>query len=231
MKYLHAYNEGFLDKIRIKILCLTYGIKNYTINPDGTIDVDGDVDLFGKNLNKLPLKFREVTGNFSCSENKLTTLEGGPQSVGCHFSCRGNQLTTLEGAPKLVGGSFYCYENNLHTLEGAPHSVGGVFDCSLNRLTTLEGAPQSIIGDFICYRNQLTTLEGAPKSIGGGFYCESNPLDSIRILFPDDKTFYKLCMEWEFFAGGKKIYKHRFLEAMLDINKELPESIPGYEYI
>ncbi len=38
--------------------------------------------------------------------------------------------------------------------------------------------------------------------------------------------------EWEFFAGDNKIYKHRFLEAMLDIGKKrVPKSIPRYEYI
>jgi len=84
---------------------------------------------------------------------------------------------------------------------------------------------------FCCYDNKLTTLKGAPQSVGGNFLCYWNPLDSIRELFPDSTTFYKLSMEWEFFAGGNKIYKHRFLEAMLDINKELPEYIPGYEYI
>jgi len=26
-------------------ICEEYGIKNYTINPDGSIDVDGDVNL------------------------------------------------------------------------------------------------------------------------------------------------------------------------------------------
>ena len=31
-----------------------YGIKNYTINTDGYIDVDGDVDLSNKRLTKLP---------------------------------------------------------------------------------------------------------------------------------------------------------------------------------
>jgi len=136
-----------LEFNKIEELCKKYEITDYHINTDGSIDVYYDVYLSNKNLLEIPIKFRIVDSYFYCSNNKLTTL---------------------------------------------------------------EGVPQSIIGDFICYHN---------------------PLNSIRELFPDDKTFYKLCMEWEFFAGGKKIYKHRFLEAMLDINKELPESIPGYEYI
>ena len=32
-------------------ICKRYNIKNYTINPDGSIDVNGDVDLYNKATN------------------------------------------------------------------------------------------------------------------------------------------------------------------------------------
>ncbi len=230
MLLFESFNE-------IEAICQKYKIKNYTINSDGTIDVNGDVKFYPgsikakSGLGKLPLKFREVTGDFSCCGNDLTTLEGAPQSVGGNFNCSENKLTILEGRPQSVDGDFHCNYNNLTTLKGAPQSVSGHFHCNYNNLTTLEGSPKSVGGLFDCGYNELTTLVGAPKSLVGWFYCYNNPLDSIRKLFPTGTTFYKLSMEWEFFAGGNKIYKHRFLEAMLDINKELPESIPGYEYI
>jgi len=99
-------------------ICKEYGIKNYTVNTDGSIDVDGDVSLFGIGLTKLPLKFNHVSGYFNCIFNNLTTLEGGPQSVGGHFYCRNNNLTTLEGCPKSVGGDFYCSYNPIHNQLG-----------------------------------------------------------------------------------------------------------------
>ncbi len=46
-----------------------FGIRKYKINEDGTIDVDGDVDLSGKELTELPLKFRNITGDFYCYKN------------------------------------------------------------------------------------------------------------------------------------------------------------------
>jgi hypothetical protein len=52
MKYLKKFNESLED---IDSICKKYGIKNYTINSDGTVDVDGDVNLLLKNLSKLPL--------------------------------------------------------------------------------------------------------------------------------------------------------------------------------
>ena len=105
----------------------------YTINDDdGSIDVEGNVDLRGKKLTKIPFNFGKVSGN---------------------FSCHNNQLTTLEGAPNNVGGCFYCYCNQLTSLEGAPNTVGGYFECSNNQLTTLEGAPNNVGGDFYCCDN------------------------------------------------------------------------------
>jgi len=136
-------------------ICEEYSIEKYTINDDGSIDVDGNVNLFDKRLTKLPLKFNNVSGDFICSVNNLTTLEGCPQSVGGHFSCHYNKLTTLLGSPKSVGGDFHCGYNNLTTLEGSPKSIGG---------------------GFYCYDNNLTTLEGSPKSVGGHFRCIDNPI-------------------------------------------------------
>ena len=84
MKYLKLF-ESFED---ITEICKEYGIRNYTINPDGSIDVNGSVNLFYEKLKKLPLKFNKVNGNFYCNDNQLTTLEGSPKEVNGVFWCR-----------------------------------------------------------------------------------------------------------------------------------------------
>jgi len=114
---------NYLTDKEIQEICEEYGIENYTINGDGSIDIDGDVDLWNEGLDELPLKFNHVSGDFICSINKLTTLEGAPKSVGGGFWCDYNNLTTLEFSPKSVGGSFYCHNNQLTTLVGGPQSV------------------------------------------------------------------------------------------------------------
>jgi hypothetical protein len=121
--------ESFED---IDSICKKYGIENYTINPDGTVDVDGDVYLHDNRLSKLPIKFGRVSGYFDCNFSRLTTLEGSPKWVGSNFYCNNNNLTTLEGAPSYVGGSFNCMYNKLITLEGVPKSIGWSFQCGYN---------------------------------------------------------------------------------------------------
>ena len=97
----------------ISLICKKYGIENYTINDDGSIDVNGNVDLLWYRLTELPLNFNRVTGYFNCNCNKLTTLKGSPKWVGGSFSCINNRLPSLEFCPDYVGGDFYCTGNKL----------------------------------------------------------------------------------------------------------------------
>jgi hypothetical protein len=122
-----------------------------------------------KNLIGLTIDGKKITektpsepwpGDFGCSYNQLTSLEGAPSSVGGGFNCSYNQLTSLEGAPSSVGGNFYCSDNQLTSLEGAPSSVSGYFNCSINRLTSLKDIHKVL------------------KQMDGTFYVHGNPLKS-----------------------------------------------------
>ena len=176
IKYSNFINESKED---IDSICKKYGIKNYTINEDGSIDVGGNVNLNGTRLTELPIKFGKVSGDFNCGNNRLTSLKGAPREVGGGFYCHLNNLTILEGSPEKVGESFYCDNNQLESLEGSPRSVGGIFNCSYNQLTSLSGSPRSV-GDFNCYDNQLTSLEGISKYISGRINCDYNKLRDVK---------------------------------------------------
>jgi hypothetical protein len=115
----------------ISLICKRYRIKNYTINPDGSIDVNGSVNLSGRVLTELPLRFNKVTGSFNCGYNKLTTLKGSPKWVGS-FNCSVNKLTSLEFSPDYVGGHFWCKYNNL-TDNYCDTEIGGNFYTSLEQ--------------------------------------------------------------------------------------------------
>jgi hypothetical protein len=241
---LYKYKDFISESTKedIESICLKYGIKNYTINEeDGTIDVDGDVDLSGsifgggKNIDKLPLKFGKVTGNFNCSYNQLTSLEGSPSKVGGDFICYENKLTSLEGSPSEVGGSFYCYSNKLTSLEGSPNRVGGSFDCRYNKLTSLEGSPNRVGGHFGCSRNQLVDVKGFPLIIGGGLGIAGNPVVEIFKLFPPDraKEVPEYLNEYNVIRDGRKVILQALEVVYDELVLEVPENIEikGYEII
>lgn len=106
MKYLKEYNYTKLSDI--KAMCERYRIENYTINQDGTVDVDGSVHIESMGLTKIPINFRNVTGHFYCHNNKLTSLEGVPLNTN-YFYCWGNKLTSLDYCPNCT--MLHCEEN------------------------------------------------------------------------------------------------------------------------
>jgi hypothetical protein len=217
MKYLDNL-KSFINRKSIELILLKYKIKNYHINRDGTVDVDGDVNLFRKGLKELPLKFGKVGGNFDCEHNQLTTLEGAPKVVGGYFACNHNQLTTLEGGPKEVGGNFYCNSNELTTLEGAPKEVGGYFNCSYNELTTLEGVTKEVGGSFFCDHNKLNSLENAPKIVGGGIFVINNPLPAkilVNYMYIKDILYWQ--DEYRIWKSDGTLNEFKFDDMMIDI--------------
>jgi len=213
MKWIKLY-ESFED---IDSICSKYGIENYTINSDGTIDVDGDVYLYNKGLIKLPLKFGNVSGN---------------------FYCRNNELTTLEFCPQTVGGVFDCSHNLLTILEGSPHSVGGYFDCQYNFLTTLEGCPQLVGGSFaLSNNNYLKDLYFFPEFFDGDVYYNFNPVTEILDLFNMILASRRLGKVIDLLneygviqQDGKLVILDRLEEVFHTLNMEIPEiNLENYE--
>ena len=160
-------------------------IQDYVIQDDGTVDVPGTVDISFMDLEKIPLFFGHVRGDFNCSNNKLTSLAGAPHSVGISFFCHNNLLTSLEHAPHQIGKSFICKGNRLSTLSGAPDTINGSFDCSENHLPSLAAGPVTVNGTYDCSHNRLSDLKGLPQFMQGALYCLGNPMQ------PDTLARYK----------------------------------------
>ena len=162
----------------------------------------------GENLTKLPLKFRNVSG---------------------HFSCSYNYLKSLEGSPNYVGSYFYCFNNNLTSLEGVPTNVGGYFICSNNNLSSLEGGPIHVGDNFHCDNNNITSLEGFPLHIGGNFICYDNPVYEIWKLFKDVSKI-ELFNDYDIIRGTD-IVLDRLNDFLITIGKDPVKSVDGYNNI
>ena len=113
-------------------ICKQYEIENYTINGDGSIDVNGEVNLCFNDLTELPLIFNKITGDFDCGNNRLTSLKGSPRWVGGYFNCSLNNLTSLEFSPDYVGSGFFCGGNDL-TNNLCDTEIGGYFHTTLEQ--------------------------------------------------------------------------------------------------
>ena len=246
MKYLKLF-ENHQTEAEVAKICKEWGIENWSLNSDGLVDVDNNVDFanrihFRKKLYKLPLKFGTVNGNFACDNNLLNTLEGAPHTVGGYFNCSRNKLKNLEGAPHTVGlgkrygafDYFICDQNELTSLKGAPHRIGGDFNCNTNQLTSLDFTTKSVGGNFNCQGNNIRSFEGL-VNIGGNFHCSRNPVKEIwRIINPDNNKWNNDKMD--FFNDldiirGEEIAIERLNFFLEEIGLDPVESVKGYKNI
>jgi hypothetical protein len=189
---LHEIATNIHPHQEIKKWLDRYRIENYTIRPDGVVDVDGDgvrLDQFTGDI--LPIQFGKVSGDFVCSYTNLTSLRGSPQFVGGNFNCDDTKITSLEYAPQSVGGQFSCIGTKIPSLKGAPHSVGKGFYCHSTKITSLEYAPQSVGKGFYCHNTRIISLHDIHKQIkhiSGGFYCRGAKTHLLGLLLIDGIT-------------------------------------------
>jgi len=220
----------------IDSICKKWGIKNYTIK-DGLVYVDGDVNLYGKGLTKLPLNFGEVSGYFYCSVNNLSSLEGAPSRVGGDFRCSENRLTSLEGAPSRVGGYFICHSNELNSLEGAPEVVEKNFFCHDNKLTSLKGGSKVRGAVYLAHNNKLINFYGFPEDgWEGSVSFRGNPVQEILRLFPGERWCEAIDWIVEFDVLYSTVVPFMYLEAVFErMNLPVPEdkiyNLKNYEII
>src|SRR3990167_9294018 len=141
------------------------GVKDYTINKNLIVDVEGDVNLSHKKLKKFPVQFGKVRRNFYCSYNQLKSLKGAPQNVGKSFFCSHNQIKSLKGAPQKVR-DFYCSYNQLKSLKGAPQDVGWSFYCHNNQLKSVPKWIENIKNVYVFENLNWNNVEWINKILG-----------------------------------------------------------------
>ena len=89
-----------MTKEEIRKICHEHSIKNYTINSDMSIDVNGIVNISHKYFKHIPLQFNYVNSWFSCFECiNLISLKGSTRECN-HFECSAcDKLDSLDYAP------------------------------------------------------------------------------------------------------------------------------------
>lgn len=235
-----------IDYFNIKLKCEKLGLKNYKINKNLTVDVEGNVTI--SNIDRLPFNFGEVNGGFYC--NNIGSLVGLPKIIngnlainsyiknikleGCTEIVYGDvslnikDMKDLIDSPKWIGGSLYIGSNSkLKSLTGSPKQIGGSFNCSYQNLKNLIGGPEIVGGDYHCNNNSLSNLEGSPKIINGFFNCSNNNLTSlkgaprlVRKSFNANNNNLRT-LEFAPEVGGViHIQKNQFHEVIIKMNQE-----------
>ncbi len=218
-----------IKKYQIFKICKLLDIQKYDINSDGSISVNGIVDLNGYKFSASELspvgnllRFKEVSGSFKYYGNNLKSLKGCcPEKVGGDFVCSSNHLTSLDGCPKEVGGYFNCTNNRLKSLKGCPEKIYDDLYCINNDLTSLEGCPENI-RNIYASNNKITSFDGIPEFWSRYLDVSNNPVDEIFNLFSGRSD----CIEWiqEYnVIQDNKVSKHRLEEVFHTLNMKMPK--------
>jgi len=111
--------------------------------------VGGNLHANNNNLTNLKGLSKEIFGKINISKNKITSLKGCPEKVKAFF-CSDNDLTSLEGGPTIVDGTFNCSNNPIQTMKGSPNVITGHSFMNNIDLDSFDGIGQS-------YRGGITT--------------------------------------------------------------------------
>lgn len=235
------------NTFNIENLCREYEICDYTINEDGSIDVDGEVILADFELTEIPIKFRNVYGRFDCSYNKLKSLKNSPIYVGGSFKCVHNKLKSLKYIPERIDGSIEVTSNELTSLKYVQEVVNGNFVCNKNKLKSLKYAPKEVSGSFACSVNELTSMEYSPKIASSIFFTNNdvrdlnhigeailigssdNPVHELYLLFKDPSEI-ELFNEYDIIRGDEVI-KDRLDSFLMDVGKYKEYELKEYKLI
>lgn len=116
-------NLGIGEKVQIEKWLKEHNVKNFTINDDLTIDVNGD--LFIEEDLPYFINFNKVYSDCTVWHSYVTTLRGAPKYVDGNFICRSTAVETLEYCPIEIGGSFeVIYNKKLKNIDNLPQKVG-----------------------------------------------------------------------------------------------------------
>lgn len=117
---------------------------------------------------RIPIKMGTVIGRFFCDKCELDSLQNAPHTVTDNFSCHSNYLSSLVGGPQSVGshsmggGTYSCSYNFLKNFEGAPIDFTGYF-VGVGQMgegfTSVDGLPLEARQVDITYREQLPMLK------------------------------------------------------------------------
>lgn len=148
------------------------GVEKYVINDDLTVDAEAckDESIIIRVNEKIPVKFRNVVGNFSLVRGGYNgnIMEGCPKTVTGYFSIsHDRKIKNLIGSPEYVGGNFYANEcENVETLQGCPRVIEGCFFAvGMKKLRSLEGCSAEVGRLNIYYCTNIVSLKGFPSKM------------------------------------------------------------------
>jgi hypothetical protein len=224
-----TYTQYINNLRKIDQFCRQYGIKNYIINSDCSINVNGTVnlaykryfraknDIVAEPIRFIPIMFNIIYGDFDISGNDLQSLANGPRIVTGKVNCSRNRIKKIERLERV--GYLDISDNGLTTLVGCP-IISDKLDARNNRLTNFIGCPPNIEVD--AGDNTIRSLKGLStnKNVNVSKFYLPDVIRSHRNPHIVDKII-RYQNDYSIWGENDKLNTFRFEEMMVDINADM----------
>ena len=140
----------------IKTLQHFFNDKNLHIyrDDDNNIIIDGDILIYDRFFDKIPVKIHKVNGNISWHgdidsfhKGSLSTLENFPDIVnGSVFIYKNPYLKSLKGCPKHISGTLQCDRCNISDISDISEYIGQYLILSYNPIKDISILENIYIG-------------------------------------------------------------------------------------
>ena len=159
----------------IKEWLAEYGITNYTINPDLTIDVDDEVSIVNSDNGKVNIDGKPYTKAFKKLPDYIRFNHVK------YFNFVDPICESLEGMPKIVDETFrLCNCNSLQHLYGSPENANRYCIESCKGLIDFDGMTQNL-KEINIESSSFTSTKGMPKHLTDFRVINCNEIEDMEI--------------------------------------------------
>jgi len=85
----------------------------FTFNPDGTVDVNGHLDIWWVDVYRLPPGLNQINGDLKIAYSKITDLSGLPKIINGSLDIRGLSTSTIPLGLKISGKVYISHDNKM----------------------------------------------------------------------------------------------------------------------
>ena len=133
-----------MSRKELEKLLESFKIYNYKIDEEEKLHINGNIDLSGMNLEKIPFRITSITGSVQLKGNKIKSFENFPvKALSVVLSY--NSIDSFESFPVDSEVDYLLVDNNnIQKFNSFPKNLKSL-SVTHNPISSIEGAPMCVL--------------------------------------------------------------------------------------
>ena len=146
---------------------------------DDHIEIKGDLDLEGSQVQVLPFGLTKIGGFLDLKNSQVRELPAGLTSIGGFLDLRNSQVRELPAGLMSIGGGLDLGNSQVRELPAGLTSIGSFLDLRNSQVRELPAGLMSIGGFLYLGNSQVQELPAGLTTIGGNLYLKDSQIKDI----------------------------------------------------